>query len=92
MQHDHRRGDDAEDRDDREDAAERAGDRVDQLADLVGAALGAIFGHDRHEGLRERALGEQPAQQVRDLVRENVDLEHDRGNDAPRTPSRGPAR
>ena len=65
-----------EDRDDREDAAERAGDRVDQIAHFVGAALGAVFGDDRHERLRERALGEQPAQQVRDLVRENEDLEH----------------
>ena len=44
-------------------------------------ALGAVLGDDRHERLRERAFGEQSAQQVRDLVRENEDLEHDRGND-----------
>jgi hypothetical protein len=37
---------------------------VDQGLGGFLAVLGLVFGQDGHEGLRERALGEQPAQQV----------------------------
>ena len=48
----------------------RAAGAVDELAHLVVLALDLVLGDDRHEGLRERALGEQPAHEVRDLERD----------------------
>ncbi|MNZ79646.1 hypothetical protein D3C78_982560 [compost metagenome] len=46
---------------------EGAGDPVDQLLDLGQAALRAVLGEHRHEGLGEGALGEQAAHEVGNL-------------------------
>ena len=43
---------------------EQRADAADERARLVVAALPPVFGEDRHEGLRERAFGEQPPQDV----------------------------
>ena len=64
---DERRRDDTDERDDEQHHAEGAGDRVHELTHFVVAALVLVLADDRHEGLRERAFGEQPAQEVRDL-------------------------
>ena len=48
-------------------AASVAGDVIHEQPRLVLAAAVLVLGEDRDEGLREGALGEQPAQQVRDL-------------------------
>jgi hypothetical protein len=44
-----------------------AGDMVDQQPGFLVAALVLVFAEDRHEGLRESAFGEHPAQQVGQL-------------------------
>jgi hypothetical protein len=64
---DDRRGEDADERDREEDEAEDAGHAGDQLADFLVGLLHLVFRDDRHEGLGERALGGQPAHEVRDL-------------------------
>ena len=51
------------------DNAEGARDRIHELARLVLRALRLVLADDRNEGLRERAFGEQAAQEVRDLER-----------------------
>ena len=65
----HRRRDHADQGDGEQDEAEHAGDAGDQLADLGVRLLHLVLGDDRHEGLRERALGGQAAHEVRDLER-----------------------
>ena len=44
---------------------------VDQALGGGVAMPGLVFGQDRHEGLREGALGKQAAQQVGDAKRDN---------------------
>ena len=55
----------AERGDDQQHAAERAGRARDELLQFLVAALFLDLGEDRHERDRERALGEQAAQEVR---------------------------
>ncbi len=62
--HDDRRGDDADQRDHEQDDRQHRGDVVDQQLGLFMPAAVPVFAEDRHERLRERALGEQAAQQV----------------------------
>ena len=62
-----RRGEHADHRHDEQDQRQQQpGDVIHQHAGLGVPAPGLVFGQNRHEGLRKRALGEQPAQQVGD--------------------------
>ena len=54
----------AEDRQQQQCDGEKRTDASDQRSRLVEAALPPIFGEDRDEGLRERPLREQPAQDI----------------------------
>jgi hypothetical protein len=60
------RADHAEHTGDQQRPGQHTGHRVDQSARGFVAVALARGGQDRHEGLRERALGKQPAQQVGD--------------------------
>ena len=63
----HRCGGDANRCHGEEDHGQDAGDVIDQAEGFHVAALVLVFAEDGHEGLREGALGEQPAQQVGQL-------------------------
>ena len=52
---------------------------VDQGLGGLLAVLGFIFRQDRHEGLRERAFGEQAPQQVRQAECDNEGIGIGRG-------------
>ena len=65
-----RSGDDADQRDHEQDQRQHGGDVIHQQLGLVMAAPALVFAEDRHEGLRERALGEQAAQQIGQLERD----------------------
>ena len=65
-----RRGDDAEHGHADQDGAEGTGDAADELTHLVVAAPYLVLRDHGDEGLRERPLGEQAAQEVRDLERD----------------------
>ena len=62
-----RRGDDAEHGHADQHGAERAGDAADEFTHLVVAAPYLVLRDHGDEGLRERPLGEQATQEVRDL-------------------------
>jgi hypothetical protein len=67
--HEPRRRQHAEQRDEQQDKREQRPDPTDQRARRIDAALPMIFGEDRHERLRKRAFGEQPAQEIRQTER-----------------------
>ena len=79
-ENDQRRGDYAQHRDKHQKPTQRACHRVNEIAHLFRRSPRAVLGDDRHEGLRESPLRKQPPQQVRDLVRENEDLERNGGH------------
>ena len=65
-----RRGDDADQRHREQDQRQHGGDVIDQQFGFVVPAPVTVFAENRHERLRERALGEQAAQQVGQLERD----------------------
>jgi hypothetical protein len=69
-QRDHRRSEHHQRGHGEQPRAEHPRDRIDQRLDLALRARGAVLGEHRHEGLREGALGEQPAQELRDAKRD----------------------
>ena len=83
QQHQQRRGDDADDRDHRQEPGHRAHRPVDQFADLVAFALDLVLGDDRHERLRERALGEQPPHEIGNLERDQERVHEQAGPEHP---------
>ena len=64
---DGRRGEHADRGDHQQDRHQRAGDVVDEVAQGARVAARAHLGQHRHEGQRERALGEQAAHEVGNL-------------------------
>ena len=62
----HRRADHAQGTHRHQRPQQHGGHRIDQRLRLLVTLGGPRSGQDRHEGLRERALGEEPPQQVRD--------------------------
>ncbi|MNZ54368.1 hypothetical protein D3C78_722670 [compost metagenome] len=62
-----RRGEHAQRRDQRQNQGQQTGNIGDEHARRLLALLGLVFGKNRHEGLGERAFGEDPAQQVGQL-------------------------
>ena len=61
------RAHDAEQGDDDQRQRQRGADLIDQGMGGLMALAAFVFRQDRHEGLRERAFGKQPPQQVGDL-------------------------
>jgi deoxyribodipyrimidine photolyase len=61
------RGDNPDQRDDEKHDAERTSHIAHEFLHGRLFAPNLVFGDDRHERLRERAFGEQPSQEVRDL-------------------------
>ena len=63
------RGQHADGGDGEQDRAQGAGHLIHQFLHFRWGALGLVFREHRHEGLRERPFGEQPAQEVGDAKR-----------------------
>jgi hypothetical protein len=76
-------GDHAERADDDQDQEQHAGDAIDQCLGLDFPATIAVFGQDGNEGLRERSLGKQPAQQVGQAEGDEEGVGHHAGAEGP---------
>jgi hypothetical protein len=83
-QYQQRAGDDAYNTGQHRGPHQGRGDMVDQGLGGLHAVLGLVFGQDRDEGLREGALGKQPAQQVGNAKRDDEGVRIGRGAESAR--------